>query len=334
MSASAQVQRCLTSLGAALLAAVVAADEIRMPNGELLTGKLISENETTIVFESDSFGRLELPKSPAIAITKANPGGTPGGAASPAAADVPATGNESEGDSGKPAWLQAISPHPDRWTYDLKVGLDFLRGEVELNSYNVETTLGYKVAPHEFGLFGAFEETKLFDADLDKSTEIIGRYFYREEDAKWMLLTQADWLRDRINLTEYRYNFFLVPSYRFIDQEHRRFLVGVGPSYRTEARIVDTGDTFTEVDHESFRVAAYQVFQYNLPPRWRFRETLLVQVDPDTSENLGIRFNAMLSYDLTEFLSLNLEYEVVEDTNEAFIEQKIRTLNLMIGYGF
>ncbi|MDB4473541.1 DUF481 domain-containing protein [Opitutaceae bacterium] len=314
------------------------ADEIRMPNGEVLTGKVISQTEQTIVFDSDSFGRLELPNTPAINVTQSGAPTKPPtstDSVNQAAANVSTTKEGGPEESAKPSWLNEISKNPDRWSYDLKIGLDFLQGEVELDSYTLETTLGYKIAPHEFGLFAAYQETKLFDTDLARSTEYIGRYFYREDDAKWMLITQADWLRDRINLTEYRFNALGIPAYRFIDKEDQRFLLGVGPSYREEARLVDNGGTdLDEVEHSSFRIAAYQVFQYDLPPRWRFRETLLIQIDPDSSDNIGIRFDTMLSYDLTEHLSLNLKYEVVEDTNEAFIDQTIRTLNLMIGYNF
>lgn len=309
-----------------------------MSNGEMLTGKLISQDGTTIVFESDSFGRLEIPNTATIKVTKTGASGEKSAtsdSANLAAANVSTTKKNGPSESAKPSWLNDISKNPDRWSYDLKIGLDFLQGEVELDSYNLETTLGYKIAPHEFGLFAAYEETKLFDTDLARSTEYIGRYFYREEDAKWMLITQADWLRDRINLTEYRFNALGIPAYRFIDEEHHRLLLGVGPSYRNEARLVDNGGTnLDEVEHSSFRIAAYQVFQYDLPPRWRFREALLIQIDPDSSDNIGIRFDTMLSYDLTAHLSLNLKYEVVEDTNEAFIDQTIRTLNLMIGYNF
>lgn len=324
--------RVLTLLG--VCTNISSADTLRMPNGERLTGTVVSTSDETIVFRSDSFGLLTLPRAPGLVIETGPAVSTaPIPAPAAAAATPPATPRDGPPDP-PPGLVQKALGLSDKWSAEVEMGLMFLHSEFNMDSYSFETTFGYNSPPHEAGLFASYYYQKLDDTVVSENTQVAGRYFYHAP-GRWMLISQADWERDRINFVENRSNLIAIPAYKFIDREDLRLLMGVGPSYRFETRLVPAGPgPLLSVDHDSFRLALYQVFNYKITPALTLRETFLLQSDAEDTGNTSIRFVTSLRRMITAHLSINLEFEYNRDENIDFEDQSVRTLNLMTGYSF
>ena len=305
----------------ACLAQAAQAETLRMPNGELLTG-------------SDSFGLLTLPRAPGLVIETAAPviaAATPAPAqpAPPAAA-----GARTAPPQPPPGLVQKTLGLSDKWSAEFEAGLLFMKSEYDVRNYSFEATLGYTSLPHEAGLFASYNTQRVDDTVVSESTEVAARYFYHTK-GRWIMISQADWERDEINFVKNRSNLIAVPGFKFIDRDKLRLLAGVGPSYRFETRLVpDAARHLVPVDHESFRIALYQVLNYKITPLLSLRETFLVQSDPQDSTNSSLRFDTTLRRMLTPHLSLNLEFEYNRDENSHFDVQATRTVNVMAGYSF
>ncbi len=306
----------------------LSAATLTMPNGETLRGTVISATAQTIVFQSDSFGRLTIARSPSVVL---DPSDAPPVPAPSAATAPPAPEARPE---PPPALIQQMLGFSDKWSAEIQFGMSITNGQVNLRAYQTEATIGYKTPPHQYGLFASYQHQRVNGHVVDEATEIIGRYFYMPEKSRWLLVSQAGWMRDVPNLTDTRTDLVAVPAYRLLEREHQRFVLGLGPSYRSETRLVPTDDTLVPTDHDSFRVAFYQVFNWDIHPHLTLRETLLAQVDPSQTDNIGLRLDLTLSQALTEHLMLNLEYSYILDENPLFEDQSIGTLNLMGGYSF
>jgi putative salt-induced outer membrane protein YdiY len=228
----------------------------------------------------------------------------------------------------------------DRWAYSLEANLLFLNSEYRLKNHAFESTLSYKIPDaetpqrtrHEFGLFGSLSLQKVNETTVEEKSEVVARYFFQPA-GRWMFISQADWSRDRFNSVEFSSNLIAVPAYKLIDREGTRLLAGVGPSLRTESRILTTplGTTFFR-DETSFRATLYQVFQHRISPQLTFRETLLVMSPPEDVSTYALRFQASLRRMLTPHISLNLNYNYLRDQNEIFPLQSVSTLMLTFGY--
>lgn len=326
----------------ACAAGPLTADTLVMPNGETLEGTVIRETPSHIVFASTSFGELTVTRVEGLHLKRSSdlPAPAPSASGPSSVATTTTTAPTAPAVPTAPptppkprAWLQESLGLSDRWSAEFNLGLTFLGGVVDLDSYTFETTLGYQVAPHEFGLYTSFNYQKLNDTVVGRAQEAAFRYFFLPEQRRWLLVSQIDWMRDTINLTPYRYNAIAVPAYKLIARENRRLVVGIGPSYRVESRIIP-GPPDTTEEHEGFRAAFYQVYHHDFNPRLALHETLLVQVDPADTSSIAVRLDATLRRMITPHLSVNLEYSYVLDENEAFENQTIRTLNVMAGYSF
>jgi len=320
------------------LTANAAESILRMPNGEILRGTIVRQDTEVIVFESDSFGRLTVPRTDGVALSADVPpiasSPSPPVAKTATSPGSSAADDEKNGQAPPRAWLAEALGLSKSWSGSMELGIDALNGEIDGRSYNFRTTVEYKKGPHEAGVRGTYSYRTVNDIPVIDSTEIIGRYFFLPEDKNWLLINQADWLRDPLNLVEHRTNLVGVPAWRFVDTKKWRFLLGLGPSYRAETRLVPDGTDLVETDHESLRGAFYQVLFWQIQPQLSLRQSLLVQQDVSESENRSIRVDAGINRMLTEHLSLGLSYSLNEDDNAEFGNQRIATLTLMMGYNF
>ena len=314
-----------------------------MPNGEQLTGTVIEETAETVVFRSDSFGELRIARRPGVVLSRgesapapiaATPAAVPPAAVSPAISAPPAPPPR------KPSWIAQTLGLSDRWSLELGANLAFLDSEYQLRDHGYEATLGYKIprannpalTRHEYGLFGSYSLQTVNGTKVEEKSEAVARYFFLP-DGRWIFISQADWAQDRFNSVEFSSNLIAVPAYKVVDHERTRLLVGVGPSWRIESRIMTTpqGTTFLR-DENTFRSTLYQVFQHRFSPQLSFRETLLVMNPPEDFSTYSLRFQASLRRMLTDHLSLNLNYDYVRDQNDRFPLQSVSTLMLMLGY--
>jgi putative salt-induced outer membrane protein YdiY len=332
------------------------ADTIKMANGESLQGTVVQETSEFILFRSASFGEINIRRTAGMVIDRTSaPTATVAQSTSPAAGtSAPATpAGPASGPAGAPppptpSLVTQVLGLSDRWSVELEANLLVQNDKFHATSRGTELTIGYKVpnatkpaqARHEYGLFGAYNFQKVNDTVVGENTEIAVRYFF-QPISRWLLVSQADWTRDRINGIESRSHIIAVPSYRLIDTKPTRLLAGIGPSFLSDTQIVSTGPDVTHKE-SGFRLAFYELFQQTITPALTFRQTLLVLGRPrDPNATYNLRFEASLRRMLTQHLSLNLAYDYVRDDNDfilpdntPFPSESIATLKLMLGYRF
>jgi len=326
-----------------------------MPNGETLHGTIVQESADHVLFRSASFGEINIPRAPGMTLlrdTTVNPTNAP---AAPAVASVPppapgaspaptspAGAPPGAPSAPPPSLLKTVLGLSDRWSFEVEANLLVQNDKYHLAARGVEGTLGYRIVNpdkprqplHEYGLFAAHNFQKIDDTVVAESTEVAARYFY-QPISRWLLVSQADWMVDRINGVASRSRALAIPSYRLVDTPRTRLLAGVGPSFLLDTRIVPTGpDTSREESDRGFRVGFYQLFHHAFTPALAFRQTLIVLADAGDTSTYNLRFNASLRRQLSAHLSLTLLYDYVRDENPVFDLESIATLKLMLGYQF
>lgn len=318
-------------------------DTVKTANGETLNGTIIQTSEDFILFRSASFGEIKIPRAPGTEFTRSSssalagaPAGPAGAPNSPASAPPPPP----------PGLFRSMFSLSDRWSAELEANLMIQNDKFKVTARGTELTIGYKVPNatkpaqplHDFGLFGAHNFQKVNDTVVGENSEFALRYFYQPLSS-WLLVSQADWSRDRINGIDFRSDVVAVPAYRLIDSKSARLFAGFGPSFNSESTIISSSPNGLR-EESSFRVAFYQLYQQTITPGLTFRQTLLLLSRPkDPGDTYNLRLGASLRRMLTPNLSLSLSYNYLLTDNDYVLADKtplpsesISTLKLMLGY--
>jgi len=348
--------RCFCAIRSATLGvlctysvALARADALKMPNGETLQGTIVRESAESVVFHSASFGEIKVSRVPGMEVLHGDSAAPAVGRAVPAptattaaaAAPAPAHGRGGPG-AEPPGVFQKLFGLSDRWSFELDANLMVQNDKFHASANGTEVTIGYRVPNptkpmqprHEYGLFGAYNFQKVDATVVGENSELAFRYFYQPL-SRWLLVSQADWIVDRINNIASRSHALAIPSYRFVDTPRTRLLAGVGPSFLTDTRLIPTESTTAQQTVSGFRVGFYELFVQTISPALKFQQTLVVlsrMKDPSTTYNL--RIEASLQRQLSAHLMLNLGYDYVRDENTVFAPESITTLKLMLGYHF
>jgi len=327
-------------------AVAVRADTIKTANGESLQGTVLQETAEFVLFRSASFGEIKIARTPGMQVTRG--ASSIADATKPTAPVAPkaAPSGPAEEPPAPPSLIKRTLGLSDRWSAEFEANLLVQNDKFHASSRGSELTIGYKVpnatkpdqALHEYGLFGAYNYDKVNDTVVGEKSEIAFRYFYRPI-SHWLLVSQADWMRDRINGIDSRSHVIAVPAYRMIDTKTTRLLAGIGPSFLSDSQIVSSGPTVLHKE-SGFRVAFYQLLQQTISPGLTFRQTLLVLSRPrDPADTYNLRFDASLRRMLTPHISINLIYDYVRNdeeyilpANSTFSSAAIATLKLTLGY--
>jgi hypothetical protein len=322
-----------------------------MPNGETLQGTITEESADHVTIRSVSFGEIRVARAPGVEIAHAASMTTTAPATKTAApvttsgsAPAPGAGHGPGGPAAPPpGLLQKWFGLSDRWSLELGTNLLVQNDKYHALASGTELTVGYRVPNatkpmqprHEYGLFAAYNYQRIDTTVVGENSELAARYFFQPL-SPWLLVSQADWIVDRINGIASRSHALAIPSYRLLDTPKYRLLAGVGPSYLTDRRLVPISPvTNVEQTLQGFRIGFYELFADNLSPTLKFQQTLVIlsrAQDPTTTYNL--RFDASLSRQLSPHLMLNLDYDYVRDENTLFSPESIATLKLMLGYQF
>ncbi len=306
--------RCsrLIALGFVGVCGLVAADaprnthRLELANGEVLVGELVSGDDNVIVFRSQTWGELRVPKGGAnltvIAAPSAEPASQAPGwvktaapasavsappAPSPVVASVPA----------KPA------PSPIKWKKALEAGYNYQsRGSL------VSTTSTYVRA----------EVTRITPTGL---ASLDGRYLYGEQnslrntdklDVNFKLREQFRGRLDIRNDMSYGYDYLKELSHQFQDVigfsytvfKTPRAYYMVGPGFAVqyaEPKLGDSGVKYLgDVSHELF---------WKIVDRVTFKNNASYLFSPEDTQDYRLRVNSVLSGQITEKVSVNLRYE-------------------------
>jgi len=320
----------------------VFADTVKMVNGELLQGTIIEENTDYVLFRSTSFGEIKINRAQGLEITRISSTASatkPNMVAPAVQISLP---KSSPGAPVTPGFLQKTLGLSDRWSAEIEGNMMQQKDRFNNRLQGLDFNLNYKVPNeekptqplHEISLFSSYNFQKFDSTVVGQSLETVARYFY-QPISSWLLISQADWKRDRINNIEARSNILAIPAYRFIDIESTRMLAGLGAGYHYDSRIAPDsfGTKFNQVS--GLRMAFYQLLRHKLAPKLTLQQTLVYLTNPiDPATTYNLRFQISLKRMLTEHVSLNLSEEYTRDENKDTPIESISLLKVMLGYSF
>jgi len=309
-----QTARCLVLAG--LLAAGVrglqAADSVsnthrlELPNGEVLVGSVVAEEEALIVFRSQTWGEVRVPKAgtrlSVIAAPSAEPVALAPGwvkaqptteAAPPATAPLPAAD----------ATPVVTAPPKAKWRKSIEAG------------YTYQST-GSLVSTHStYARAEISRETSTGQGSLE------GRYLYGEQnslrntDKLDVAFKVRERIKDRLNVRNslsYSYDYLkdlsnqfedvIGLSYEVINTPRLRYAIGPGFAVQyAEPALGESGLKYLgDVSHE---------FSWQIVDRISLKNTASVLYRSDQLEDHRLRSNSVLSGQVTESVSVNLRYE-------------------------
>ena len=276
--------------------------KLELANGEVLVGELMSDDEAVIVFRSQTWGELRVPKGgthlTVIAAASAEPASQAPGwvKVQPAASSVSAT------PSSGPVAVKSAQPEV-KWKKSLEAGYNYQsRGSL------VSTTSTY------------------VRAELSRTTptglvSLDGRYLYGEQnsarntdklDLNFKLREQFRGRLDIRNDLSYGYDYLKELSHEFQDTlgvtytafKTPRIYYMIGPGFAVqyaEPKLGDKGVKYLgDVSHEFF---------WQIIDRVSFKNTASYLFSPEDIQDYRLRVNSVLSGQITENVSVNLRYE-------------------------
>jgi len=325
-----------------LLGLNIKADTIKVSNGELLQGTIIEETETYVTFRSLSFGEIKIKRDLGVVIERTT---NTINATKPNTASLTAQTNPTvkpQNNTPSPGLLQNTLGLSERWSAEVETNLMQQKDRFNNRLLGLEFNLSYKIPNeeksaqplHEFSLFSSYNFQKVDAMTVGQSMESVARYFY-QPISSWLLVSQLDWNRDRLNNIEARSNIISIPAYRFTDTDTTRLLAGVGASYHYDSHLIPNqyGNKIKQLD--GLRVAFYQLFRHKLSQQLSLQQTLVLLASPShPSTTYNLRFQTTLKRMITQHLSLNFSEEYTRDENTEIPIESISILKVMLGYSF
>ncbi len=291
---------CLCGLAAT--DALESTHRLELANGEVLVGAFVSDDASVIVFRSQTWGELRVPKVgthlSVIAASSAEPAAQAPGwvKAQPVAKTASAAPT-----SGSAAVKSA--PPEIKWKKSLEAGYNYQsRGSL------VSTTSTYVRA----------EVSRTTPTGL---VSLDGRYLYGEQnsarntdklDLNFKLREQFRGRLDIRNDLSYGYDYLKELSHEFQDVlgvtytvfKTPRIYYMIGPGFAVqyaEPKLGDSGVKYLgDVSHEFF----WQIIN-----RVSFKNTASYLFSPDNTQDYRLCVNSVLSGQITEHVSVNLRYE-------------------------
>lgn len=206
---------CLLCAAGAAEAQIQDVEEVRvtLPNGNVVTGQVVSRTDENITINNETFGQLTIPIVDGVAVeTIAGPG----------AAEQPPAEEESP--------VEEVDENP--WEIRFELGASGSRGNTDRDNFRSAITLNRDTD----------EMTTLISADYrwaaeDGSTTenrfyLRGRNEWKVPDSKWSYFAQGDADIDEFKDYDIRVSLFGGAGYRFIDTDEEKFKgrIGLGAS--------------------------------------------------------------------------------------------------------
>ncbi|HSH96124.1 MAG TPA: DUF481 domain-containing protein [Roseimicrobium sp.] len=304
---------CVVIFGVASLRGLTAADaprnthRLQLPNGEVLVGEVVAEEDAVIVFRSQTWGELRVPKAgthlDVIAATSAEPVAQAPGwvkvqpAPAPVSAPAPVV-------TPGPAPAAAVPPPPAvKWKKSIEAGYTYqsrgnlvstnstyARGEV---SRETSTGLASLSACYLYGDQNSVRNTDKLDVNFKVREQFRGRLDTRND-----LSYSYDYLKD----VAHQFQDVLGLSYTIFKTERMRYSIGPGIAVQyAQAAQGDTGvRVLGNVSHEFFwQIVDRVTFQNNTAYLCSFQDT----------RDYRLQSSSVLSGQITEHVSVNLRYE-------------------------
>ncbi|MFG0273429.1 MAG: YdiY family protein [Phycisphaerales bacterium] len=206
---------CLLSVAGAASAQVEDIEEVRvtLPNGNVVTGELVSRTDENITINNETFGRLTIPLAEGVSVET-----------------ISVVSEEEQPPAEEEAALEAVEENP--WEIRFELGASGSRGNTDRDNLRTAITLNRDTE----------EMATLISADYRWAAEDGGttenRFYARARnewkvpDSKWSYFVQGDADVDEFKDYDVRVSLFGGAGYLFIDTEEEKFKgrIGLGAS--------------------------------------------------------------------------------------------------------
>ncbi len=270
---------------------------LELPDGEILIGSLLSEDETTYVFRSQSLGELHVQKEGAHLSLVAPPG-----AGMPERSPAWALAHPVPAGPAAPK-VAAASPAPAPWKRSFEAGYSYqARGnqmsdtETYVRAEIVRETPGSLVGLHARFLFGeqnGVHNTDKFDAGV--------KFHY--DCGSWVVL-RDDFNYSYDRLTQLDHEFEENAGFNVILAKGPRFRYSVGPGVALQ--YTETTDNQT-----SYKMLGdfSQEFSWQISERIKVTNIASYLYKPENWADYRLRAFSALIAKVSEHITLNVRYE-------------------------
>lgn len=313
-------------------AAVAHADQLRLSNGDVISGKLLSHADGVIRFNSPVLGTLELKETDASIVTQVSDEER----AEKGRGRSSAVGaGKGPGEQSKPA---------NRWLSKVDIGLNWQSGSKEKRDFSARFDSERQLGRSHYRIQSRY---LLSETNGTKSTDsrYAGLRWRRDLNQRWFSQTHTSYFDDDVREIDLNLDQNVGVGYRLLVDERAKanFGTGVTIQYRHAAGIDEGVAKFGEF---------FQDFAWRFHERFEFSQEASALFSPDKRPigidslvpgailpedvlNYRVAFESVLRGQLTESLSLNLRYEYRFDNaianRDARVDQRITT---GLGYAF
>ncbi len=328
------------------------ADELRLANGDRISGDLIRQDDSRVVFRSPVLGTLDLAAEQVAEVIKSLPASDLADPAAAEAAKAVAAVTPPASPEPKPTAPKAPDAQPKpksraestAWSGKLELGYRQYDGKRDDTNFDFRASAEKKIGPNDLKaaarlLYGKQSEkvtTERYDASFRWRRELGERTF-----AQSLTSYYRDPIKDILNNLEQNVG----AGYRLLKTDDHVVNVGAGLTAQYRTSEFDDGSVYALVE-------LFQDYSYQINKRVKFSQNAVAQYSPDgqsrfitvnnqpsqvsTGEsNYKLRFDTALQGKLTDSISLNLRFEYEFDnavvTESARADQRITS---SIGYGF
>lgn len=337
-----------------------AIDELHFANGDRLTGRLVRETETSIVFHNAALGEITITKKAARLVRggatapppvetlvgiapineKPKPDETKPAETKPAVAKV----KPNKPDQSQPEEVAANESAADPWRGKIEFGLRQQQGRRDLLTFDLRGSAERNIGENELRatarlLYGE-QDDQVNNDRYDTSFQ-----WRRELSERTFAQSLTSYFQDDLKDISRNWEQNVGAGYRLVDGEGHVVNLGAGVTgqYR-EATLAESG--FYAL------VEVFQDYTYRINKRLTIRQDAQAQYSPDggtrflsvnnqpsatieEATNYKLRFNTVLQGKLTQKLSLNLRFEFEYDNavspSSARTDQRITS---SLGYAF
>lgn len=319
---------------AACAASSAGATQLRLKNGDVLTGDFVGRKDGKIVFHSPLFGQLSVEEKEAVVVEAPETPveslvGIPPEKSSPPAKSPSASKRTA-----------AAKPKKNPWRGQLEFGFQQQDGRNDVEQLSLRGEAEKKAAKDVFRIEGK----ALYNRQNQKTTA--DRYdaaFRYRHDLSDRLFGQSrtSYSKDRVKLVYDNVEENVGLGYRFIDGS--RHIANVGSGLTAQYRDAEGFANSTAYLFEFFQDYTYKltgritlVQDSNLAYAPQTQQRVTVAGGPaDEAANYRLRYNTALRGKVSERVSLNLRFEYEFDNAIADPRAKVsQRVTSSVGYGF
>lgn len=286
------------------------ADTLVLSNGDQLTGTVISETETELVFHSELLGKLVVPKV-SVASVQRDAGESVSEPESLIRAKVnqiapalePTLLAEEPGVFLKT--LDFINPFKG-WESKLSLGYSWFGGETSRHNWFILFEANRKFTHSEWKVRGRWDYSS---TRLDKDTALktedrfqTALQYRRNWAERWFTQSRTHYQKDQIRRIKHDFEQSLGIGWRMLDNPGLRILWI--PSYTLRYR-----DLAGQEPGWQSRFSLFQELQYDIHPRVILRQDASIGFEPSETSRADYYFGVNLENRITERLSVDLRFE-------------------------